>query len=172
MRPAALIATDQADGETLEFLDGDIRNLYVPPHVTPGAPWEEVWQAMEQLVREGKIAAIRYARENKVPFFGICLGMQMAVVEFSRSVCAIEEAYSSEFKEDAKNPVIHIMEKQKAVKGKGGTMRLGAQPCRLTKGTISRALYGKDTITERHRHRYEFNTEYKDRLVENGLILS
>ena len=121
---------------------------------------------------EGKIAAIRYARENKIPFFGICLGMQMAVVEFSRSVCAIEEAYSSEFKEDAKNPVIHIMEKQKAVKGKGGTMRLGAYPCSLKEKTLARRIYGQKDIGERHRHRFEFNNAYRQQLEKCGLVLS
>jgi CTP synthase len=121
---------------------------------------------------EGKIAAIHYARENRVPFFGICLGMQMAVVEFARSVCAIEEAYSSEFKEDARNPVIHIMEKQKRVKGKGGTMRLGAYPCTLGDKTLARRIYGQKDIGERHRHRFEFNNDYRKALQECGLTLS
>ena len=107
-----------------------------------------------------------------MPFFGICLGMQMAVVEFARNVCGIEEAYSSEFKEDAKNPVIHIMETQKSVKGKGGTMRLGAYPCRLIKGTLAYRAYGLEDISERHRHRYEFNNDYKALLVEKGLVVS
>ncbi len=121
---------------------------------------------------EGKIAAIRYAREQKIPFFGICLGMQMAVVEFARNVCAIDDAYSSEFKEEAKNPLIHIMEKQKSVKGKGGTMRLGAYPCELAAGTLARRIYGQDEIGERHRHRYEFNNAYRARLQECGLVIS
>ena len=121
---------------------------------------------------EGKIAAIRHARENKIPFFGICLGMQMAVVEFARSVCNIEEAYSSEFKEDAKNPVIHIMEKQKTVKGKGGTMRLGAYPCSLKDKTLARRIYGQKDVGERHRHRYEFNNAYRKALEKCGLVLS
>lgn len=121
---------------------------------------------------EGKIAAVRYARENKVPFFGICLGMQMAVVEFARSVCNIEEAYSSEFKEDAKNPVIHIMEKQKKVKGKGGTMRLGACPCSLKDKTLARRIYGQKDVEERHRHRYEFNNAYRKEMEKSGLSLS
>ncbi|MCF6239564.1 MAG: CTP synthase [Candidatus Marinimicrobia bacterium] len=121
---------------------------------------------------EGKIASIRYARENKVPFFGICLGMQMAVVEFARSVCNIEEAYSSEFKEDAKNPVIHIMEKQKKVKGKGGTMRLGACPCSLQDKTLARRIYGQKDVAERHRHRYEFNNAYRKEMEKCGLSLS
>ena len=121
---------------------------------------------------EGKIAAITHARENKIPFFGICLGMQMAVVEFARSVCKVEEAYSSEFKEDAKNPVIHIMEGQKKVKGKGGTMRLGAYPCSLQEKTLARRIYGQKDIGERHRHRFEFNNAYREALEKCGLVLS
>jgi CTP synthase len=121
---------------------------------------------------EGKIAAIRHARENQLPFFGICLGMQMAVVEFARNVCGVEDAYSSEFKEEAKNPLIHIMEKQKSVKGKGGTMRLGAYPCALAADTLARRIYGQDEIGERHRHRYEFNNAYRQQLKECGLVVS
>jgi CTP synthase len=121
---------------------------------------------------EGKIAAISFARENKVPFFGICLGMQMAVVEFARSVCNVEDAHSSEFHEEAKNPVIHIMAEQKKVKGKGGTMRLGAYPCDLGKGTLARRIYGMEHLTERHRHRYEFNNAYRKQLQKCGLVLS
>ncbi|HEY5674960.1 MAG TPA: CTP synthase [Malonomonas sp.] len=121
---------------------------------------------------EGKIAAIRYARENNVPFFGICLGMQMAVVEFARSVCNVEDAHSSEFHEEAKNPVIHIMAEQKKVKGKGGTMRLGAYPCDLGKGTLARRIYGMEHLTERHRHRFEFNNAYRKQLQKCGLVLS
>ncbi len=121
---------------------------------------------------EGKIDAIKYARENKVPFFGICLGMQMSVVEFARNVCGIEDAYSSEFRDEAKNPIIHIMEGQKSVKGKGGTMRLGAYPCDLAAGSLSRRIYGKKAISERHRHRYEFNNSYRKVLQKAGLVLS
>lgn len=121
---------------------------------------------------EGKIAAICYARENQLPFFGICLGMQMAVVEFARHVCKIEDAHSSEFREEATNPLIHIMEEQKKVKGKGGTMRLGAYPCDLSDGTLARRIYGMKHLTERHRHRFEFNNAYRDKLKKCGLILS
>jgi CTP synthase len=121
---------------------------------------------------EGKVAAIRYARENKIPFFGICLGMQMAVVEFARNVCGIEDAYPAEFREDAANPVIHIMEGQKNVTRKGGTMRLGAYPCRLSAGSLSRRIYGQENITERHRHRYEFNNSYRKALKDAGLTIS
>jgi CTP synthase len=121
---------------------------------------------------EGKIAAISYARENKIPFFGICLGMQMAVVEFARNICGIEDAYSAEFREDAKNPVIHIMEGQKSVTRKGGTMRLGAYPCVLADGTLARRIYGQQDISERHRHRYELNNAYRKFLREAGLVFS
>lgn len=121
---------------------------------------------------EGKIAAIRYVREHKIPFFGICLGMQMAVVEYARNVCGIEDAYSSEFKVDAKNPIIHIMENQKKVSRKGGTMRLGACPCSLEKSTMARRIYGQSDISERHRHRYEFNNLYRDQLRKKGLVIS
>jgi CTP synthase len=121
---------------------------------------------------EGKIAAIRHARENKVPFFGICLGMQMAVVEYARNVCGLEDAYSAEFREDARNPVIHIMESQKSVKGKGGTMRLGAYPCALGDGTLARRIYGQPDILERHRHRFEFNNAYRKKLQQAGLTIS
>ena len=121
---------------------------------------------------EGKISAIRYARENQLPFFGICLGMQMAVVEFARYVCEIDDAHSSEFQEEAKNPVIHIMEEQKKVKGKGGTMRLGAYPCDLSEATLARRIYGMEHLSERHRHRFEFNNAYRKKLQECGLVLS
>lgn len=121
---------------------------------------------------EGKIASIRYARENKLPFFGICLGMQMAVVEYARHVCKLEDAYSSEFKEDAKNPVIHIMEQQKKVSTKGGTMRLGAYPCDLKEKSLARRIYGQQSISERHRHRFEYNNQYREQLEDCGLILS
>lgn len=121
---------------------------------------------------EGKIAAIEYARTQKVPFFGICLGMQMAVVEFGRNVCGLADAYSTEFRADCANPMIHLMEEQKGVLKKGGTMRLGAYPCALTKGTFAQKSYGTAEISERHRHRFEFNNAYRDVLIANGLILS
>ncbi|KAF0217445.1 MAG: hypothetical protein FD174_3282 [Geobacteraceae bacterium] len=121
---------------------------------------------------EGKIQAIHYARTRKVPLFGICLGMQMAVVEYARNVCGLKDAYSSEFKQDCENPVIHLMEEQKEVARKGGTMRLGAYPCSLAKGTFAQKAYGATEISERHRHRYEFNNRYSDILVANGLVLS
>ena len=121
---------------------------------------------------EGKIAAIRYARENQVPFFGICLGMQMAVVEFARNVCGLEGANSSEFDLQTPHPVIHLMAEQKAIDTKGGTMRLGAFPCVLQNETLAAKLYGREKISERHRHRYEFNNSYRAEFGAKGMMLS
>ena len=121
---------------------------------------------------EGKICAIKYARENNVPFLGICLGMQMAVVEFSRNVLGLKDANSAEFSDTTQNPVIHIMEDQKYIVQKGGTMRLGAYPCKIRKGTLAYKIYEQENISERHRHRYEFNNDYREQCEKNGLILS
>jgi CTP synthase len=121
---------------------------------------------------EGKIEAIHYAREYQIPFFGICLGMQMAVVEFARNVCGLAEANSSEFDPNTPDPVIHLMEAQKAVDAKGGTMRLGAYPCALQDDSLALKLYGRKKLSERHRHRYEFNNAYAERFRQNGMALS
>ena len=121
---------------------------------------------------EGKIATIKYARENKIPFLGICLGMQMAVVEFARDVLGLKDANSEEFDENTKNPVIHIMDDQKNIENKGGTMRLGSYPCILKEETKAFELYGKKEIAERHRHRFEYNNDYKQKMEEAGLICS
>ena len=121
---------------------------------------------------EGKIETIKYARENKVPFLGICLGMQMAVVEFARNVLGLKDANSAEFDEKTKNPVIHIMEEQKGIDKKGGTMRLGAYPCVLKEESLAKKIYEKKEISERHRHRYEFNNEYRERMEQEGLKIS
>jgi CTP synthase len=121
---------------------------------------------------EGKISAIRYARENQIPFFGICLGMQMAVVEFARNVCGLDGANSSEFDLQTPHPVIHLMEEQKSVDTKGGTMRLGNYPCVLQNGTLAAKLYGREKISERHRHRYEFNNTYRAEFGAKGMVLS
>ncbi len=121
---------------------------------------------------EGKISAIEYARTKRVPFFGICLGMQMAVVEFGRNVCGLKDAYSAEFRSDCENPLIHLMEEQKGVVKKGGTMRLGAYPCSLAKGSFAQKAYGGAEISERHRHRFEFNNAYREVLTSHGLVLS
>jgi CTP synthase len=121
---------------------------------------------------EGKIAAIGYAREHGLPFFGICLGMQLAVVEYARSVAGLANANSSEFDKDTPFPVIDLMPEQRGVTKKGATMRLGAYPCVLTAGTVAADAYGTTEISERHRHRYEFSNEYRDKLTEAGLVLS
>ena len=121
---------------------------------------------------EGKVYAIKYVRENNIPFLGICLGMQMTVVEFARDVLGLKDVNSAEFNENCKNPVIHIMDDQIGIDNKGGTMRLGAYPCILKEGTLARKLYGKAEISERHRHRFEYNNKYKERLENVGLICS
>ncbi|MEK7452726.1 MAG: CTP synthase [Patescibacteria group bacterium] len=118
---------------------------------------------------EGKIAATKYARENKVPYLGICLGMQIAVIEFSRNILNLKDANSLEFDENTKNPVIHLMESQKNIHKKGGTMRVGNYKCVIKKGSKSSKAYGEDNILERHRHRYEFNPKYKEEMESAGL---
>jgi len=119
---------------------------------------------------EGKIAAVRWAREHKQPFLGICFGMQMAVIEFARDVCGLERANSTEVDPQTPHPVIHLMEQQKDVTRKGGTMRLGDYPCALKDGTLARKLYGRRQVLERHRHRYEFNNAYREQLEKAGLV--
>ena len=121
---------------------------------------------------EGKIQTVKYARENKVPFLGICLGMQMAVIEFARDVLNLQDVNSEEFDTDCKNPVIHIMDTQKSVNKKGGTMRLGAYTCLLKEGTLARKLYGKAEISERHRHRYEYNNYYREMMEDARLKIA
>jgi CTP synthase len=120
---------------------------------------------------EGKITAVQFARENGVPYLGICLGLQMAVIEFARNVCGLE-AGSSEFDHDVPHPVIDLMRDQRSQSKMGGTMRLGAYPCVLKKGTLAYELYGEEEISERHRHRWEVNNEYRDLLAEKGLVFS
>jgi CTP synthase len=132
---------------------------------------------------EGKILSIKYARENKVPFFGICLGMQCAVIEYARNVLGLEKANSQEFDEFTPDPVIYLMtewydfrtkkvEKRDEASHKGGTMRLGSYPCKIVKDTKAMEAYGEGKIEERHRHRYEFNNKYSDALQKAGLVLS
>ena len=121
---------------------------------------------------EGKIQAIQYARENNIPYLGLCLGMQLATIEFARNVIGIKDANSEEFEPKSKNPVIHIMESQKGIDRKGGTMRLGAWPCALRSGTRARELYGSKEITERHRHRFEFNNTYREDFEKYGMTIS
>ena len=120
---------------------------------------------------EGKISAIKYARTNKVPFLGICLGMQLSVIEFARNVLNLKHANSRELDSTTENPVIDLMENQQNLKEMGGTMRLGKYPCKIFKGTKSYEAYGEETISERHRHRYEFNNKYRNDMVENGMVI-
>jgi CTP synthase len=121
---------------------------------------------------EGKIATAGYARENQIPYLGICLGMQSAIIEFARAVCQLKDAHSSEFAPDTSHPVVDLMPEQKHIENKGGTMRLGGYPCRLVPGTLVHRWYGKENIEERHRHRYEINNDYRDILQQNGMIFS
>lgn len=121
---------------------------------------------------EGKIMAVCYAREKKIPYFGICLGMQMAVIEFARNVAGLSTAHSSEFEPDTKFPVIDLMPEQRDIDEKGGTMRLGLYPCKIKEGSKAYEIYKDELIYERHRHRYEFNNEFREKLTSKGLVLS
>lgn len=121
---------------------------------------------------EGKIQAVKYARENKLPFFGICLGMQMAIIEYARNVLNLEHANSTEMFEKTAHPVVDLMEEQKNISEKGGTMRLGSWQCDLKEGSLIEKIYGKPIIYERHRHRYEYNNRYKDQLEQAGMVSS
>lgn len=150
--------TDRNVGEALKNVDGVL---------VPGGFGERG--------AEGKIAAIRFARENRIPFFGICFGMQMAAIEFARNVCGIKDATSREFvkdKKSARNLVIDIMEEQKNIRDMGGTMRLGSYPCALTKGTRTFEAYAQNLIHERHRHRYEFNNKFRALFEKKGLTMA
>jgi CTP synthase len=120
---------------------------------------------------EGKIRAIQFARENDIPFFGICLGMQMAVVEYARNVCGLEGANSAEFNRNAQHLVVDIMPDQRGIEDKGATMRLGAYPCTIKPGSLAAQIYSTSKISERHRHRYEVNNEYREQLEQGGLVL-
>ena len=147
--------TDDNVGEKLSGLDGLL--------VAPGFGHRGV---------EGKIVAVKYAREKGLPFFGICLGMQMAVIEFARNVLGLKEAHSTEMDPDTKEPVIDLMDEQKKITAKGGTMRLGSYPCEIKEATLAFTIYNSKTITERHRHRWEFNNQYLERFEKAGMIAS
>lgn len=121
---------------------------------------------------EGKIIAVKYAREKNLPFFGICLGMQMAVIEYARNVLGLKDAHSTEMDPQTKEPVIDLMEEQKEITAKGGTMRLGAYPCEVKEGTLAYTIYGKTNVSERHRHRWEFNNSYLERFEKAGMVAS
>ncbi|MET0242742.1 MAG: CTP synthase [Flavitalea sp.] len=147
--------TDENVAEKLQNLDGLL--------VAPGFGHRGV---------DGKIIAVKYARENKLPFFGICLGMQMAVIEFAQNVLNLKDAHSTEMRADTPDPVIDLMEEQKQITTKGGTMRLGSYPCELKDGTLAKSIYGTNMISERHRHRWEFNNKYLGRFEEAGMTAS
>ncbi len=121
---------------------------------------------------EGKIKAARFAREHKVPYLGLCLGMQVATIEFARNVCGLEKANSTEFDKDARDPVISLLEEQREVQNKGASMRLGTWPTKIEKGSLAEKIYGSEEVLERHRHRYEFNMKYRDRMREKGFEIS
>jgi CTP synthase len=121
---------------------------------------------------QGKIDAVRYARESKVPYLGICLGMQVACIEFARNVCGLSDANSTEFEKNTEHPIISLLEEQKQVTQMGGTMRLGAYPCVLSAGSFARQAYGADQVSERHRHRYEFNNDYRSQFEQRGARFS
>jgi CTP synthase len=121
---------------------------------------------------EGKIKAIRYAREKKLPFLGICYGMQMATIEFARNVCGLKDANTEEIDPNTPYPVVHLLPEQRDVQEKGASMRLGAYPCRLGQGTMAARLYGEDSVQERHRHRWEINNDYRERMAKQGMVFS
>ena len=158
----------------------DIRWVNAEKIEAPGTDLDKVFEGVDGILVpggfgdrgiEGKISAVQYAREHKIPFFGICLGMQCAVIEFARNVCGLQDANSSEFKADVP-AVIDLMPDQVDIEDKGGTMRLGLYPCKVYPGTLTEKAYGQPLIYERHRHRYEFNNEFRDMMVEKGLVLS
>ncbi len=161
--------------------DAEVELVYISAEQLETESWpREIFEVDGLLVpigfghrgTEGKIRAIRYAREHKVPFFGICLGMQCMVIEFLRNVCGIADATSAEFDPEAKEPAIYMLRDLLGVEDMGGTMRLGAYPCRLREGTLAHRIYGEDEISERHRHRYEVNQKYLGDLERGGLVIS
>ena len=161
--------------------DAVVKRVYINAEEIEGGNWPPSIFDVDGLLvpigfgrrgSEGKIRAIRYARENKVPFFGICLGMQSSVIEFARNVCGIGNATSTEFNNEAADPVIYKLRELLGVEEMGGTMRLGAYPCRLKEGTLAHKIYGVPEISERHRHRYEVNQKYLKELVDHGLVVS
>ena len=156
----------------IAYLDAEEIAARGPEHLLKGFAGVLVPGGFGERGSEGKIDAIRYAREHKIPFFGICLGMQMAVIEFARNVAGISGATSAEFDPNAGDHVIDLMPDQQQVTQKGGTMRLGAYECVLVPGTLAAHIYGKQRISERHRHRFEFSNAYREPLTRGGLVLS
>ncbi len=153
------IDSEDLEQESAEKILGDIDGLLIPG-------------GFGERGIKGKIEAIKFVRENKIPFLGICLGMQCAVIEFARNICHLEKAHSYEFDPETPYPVIHLMPDQENITKMGGTMRLGAYPCELEKGSLSHKAYEKLQINERHRHRYEFNNEFRETLIQAGLRLT
>lgn len=156
----------------LVFIDSETIDLESPGDVLSDVDGVLVPGGFGERGTEGKIAAIRYARTESVPFFGICLGMQLAVVEYARHMAGLSGAMSREFDADPAHAVIELMDEQHNVTDKGGTMRLGAYPCKLSEGSIARRIYGDSQISERHRHRYEVNPAYHEKLIASGLSIS
>lgn len=154
------INAEELEGEAVDIEEylGDVQGILVPGGFGDRGV-------------EGKIRAIRYARENKVPYFGLCLGMQTAVIEFARNACDLQGAHSTEMKPDTPHPVIALMEDQVEVEDKGGTMRLGVYPCKVAEGTLTKAAYGETIIYERHRHRLEFNNAYREQITSAGMVI-
>lgn len=150
------IEAEECEDEELENTLGSVHGVLIPG----GFGYRGI---------EGKIKAVKYARERQIPYFGICLGMQCAVIEYARNVLGLTEANSTEFAQDTPDPVICLLEEQKNVTEKGGTMRLGAQPCVLSESSLAQQAYSTDEVSERHRHRYEFNPAYKQQLIESGM---
>ena len=153
------LSSEDLDGENHVSLLKDFQGLLIPG-------------GFGQRGIEGMLAAVRCSRVNEIPFFGICLGLQCAVIEFARNVCNLEDSHSTEFLEDASDPVICLLDSQRQVTKKGGTMRLGAYPCILGEGTAARDIYGTPEVSERHRHRFEVNNNYRDLLNDHGLTIS
>lgn len=153
------IDSEEIEGKDLESALKDVHGILVPG-------------GFGDRGIEGKIQAIQFAREKGIPFFGICLGMQLACIEFARNICEIPGADSREFDEKCTDPVIDLMEEQKKLSNKGATMRLGAYPCHIEKGTLAQRIYGEREISERHRHRYEFNNQYREALGKKGMVFS
>jgi CTP synthase len=156
----------------LEYVDSETIEGDHMPDVVTSADGILVPMGFGPRGTEGKIGAVRYAREQRVPFFGICFGMQMAVIEYARHVCGLTGANSTEVDAETPHPVVDLLPTQRGLTQKGGTMRLGAYPCALTEGSLAQRTYGKRKISERHRHRYEFNNTYRQQLEAKGLILS
>ena len=161
-----IVKVNWVDSETLEKDNVDLKKIFKNSRgiLVPGG--------FGSRGIEGKIKAITYARENNIPFLGICLGMQLAVIEFARNVCNIKDASSTEFNPLTKNPIIDLMADQKSIINMGGTLRLGNYECSIIKGTLAYKDYKQDKILERHRHRYEFNNEYRNILEEHGMVFS